>query len=469
MGMGEGKSESPGCVRDREMDDAIVAISTAMGRAAIGIVRLSGCRLEDIVYAIFLARRPGVNLKDRRVHLGTFVDSRGRTLDEGLLVWMPGPRSYTGEDVVECHCHGNPWILQRLMEEAIVAGARCAEPGEFTKRAFLNGRIDLIQADAVIQMINSDSEQSLLAARRLFAGELSGKINGIRDVLTGVLANLEVMIDFPEESSQARPMGELTRKVSEALALARELEKSARDGERARLGVRVVICGRPNVGKSSLFNGLLGYRRAIVAGTPGTTRDVVEGSLELEGLRVHLQDTAGLRDDADEVEAVGIGIAKESVDHADLVLAVFDGSRPRDHEDDGIVGYIGGRSKKWLGVLNKSDLGIDHSWFGELPKWHVLSAAKGDGLEALKVSVGQMLMGEKFGERLMVTSRWQKEILTEVVGNLERCLESMESGLTAEASAFEMYEALEGLEKMLGAGGREEVISKVFSEFCIGK
>jgi tRNA modification GTPase len=397
------------------------------------------------------------------------LDEQGQVLDEGLLLWMEGPNSYTGEDVVELHCHGNPWILERLVNVALVAGARAAEPGEFTKRAFLNGKMDLIQADAVIQLINASSERALRAARRLLSGQLSMQIEAVHGALVDVLKWVEMSIDFPEEEIEAATEEELLgslRSISDELS---RLVDSFRRGHRARGGARLVLCGRANVGKSSLFNRLLGYRRSIVADVPGTTRDVVEAWTELQGLALQLQDTAGVRETLDVLEEEGIGMTHEAIGAAELALVVVDGSVEETADDRRVLEAVQRSGVEWLGVANKADLGTLESWCRQPGVWVKVSSRQGRGFEELQSLIVERLVGAEMGEEVLLTSQWQKDILDGARANILRAIEVILSGLSPETTAFELYEALDRLDEVRGGRGREDVMDRVFAEFCLGK
>lgn len=449
--------------------EPIVAISTARARAAIGIVRLSGEGLEGILARVFRPRGKRVDLWDRHPHLGDFLGESGETLDEGLLLAMRGPRSFTGEDVVELHGHGNPWLLERLVNACIAAGARAAEPGEFTRRAYLNGRMDLIQADAVIQLIHASSERGLKAAQRLLSGELSRTLQDVQHRIIDVMKWVEMAIDFPEEDVDPASDGQLIGMLQELLGIVRRLIQSFRQGHRARAGARVVLCGRANVGKSSLFNQLLGFRRSIVADVPGTTRDVVDAELELEGMLVRVQDTAGLRETLDFLEEEGIGMTHEAIGGAELAILVVDGSEAPTRDDEAVLSTLARLTVEWIGVWNKADRGLHGAWSVIPGEWLSLSARSGEGLERLRELLVSRLVGREGGEGLLLTSRWQKEILERLVLNLEGAIRVIEAGMSPEATAFELYEALDRLDEVTGGNGREDVMNRVFAEFCLGK
>lgn len=455
--------------------DVIVALSTPRGRAALGVVRVSGPaeKVERVVSGVFRSRGKRLErveqLADRRPHLGEFLGEQGEVLDEGLLLWMRGPRSFTGEDVVELHGHGNPWLLERLVNAVLSAGARAAQPGEFTQRAYLNGRMDLIQADAVAQLIHASSERGLKAAQRLLSGELSERLQALRQRLVEVLKWVEMAIDFPEEDVDPASDERLLELLRRGMEEVEGLLKSYRQGQRARVGVRVVLCGRANVGKSSLFNALLGYRRSLVADVPGTTRDVVDAELELGGVLVKLHDTAGLRESVDVLESEGMGMTREVLGGAELAVWVVDGSRPPTGEDEEVAKVLSRVGVEWVGVKNKRDEGEVVGWEGFEGEWISVSAREREGLEQFREVLTRRLVGEGGEEGLLLTSRWQKEILERLVEHLSGAMRAIEHGMTPEVTAYELYASLDRLDEITGGQGREEVMNRVFADFCLGK
>ncbi len=450
---------------------AIVAISTPPGRGAIGIVRLSGLKLDHVVDRLFRPRqssRGGRGLKDRRFHVGEVLDGNGVSIDTGMLVWMCAPHSYTGEDVVELHCHGNPRILSAVVDAAIRAGARAAGPGEFTKRAFFNGKLDLVQAEAVAQVINADSERALLAARKLLAGELSERLETIHELILRSLSHLEAVINFPEDEVEVADMARVSEWLQDALARTHRLVEGYSCAARVRDGLRVAIFGRPNVGKSSLLNALTGRRRALVSPEPGTTRDIVESRLELGGMTMRFLDMAGVRGGTAGVEAEGIALAWQAVKSADLTLLVVDASARLDAEDAGIRTELDASGCAYLVVLNKCDLGVQCEWAedGAHPR---VSALLGTGLDGLKRRLAALVEEWDGGEGVMLMAQWQRDLLESVAGELAEGLQALRSGLSLDAVAFNLFEATKVLDGILGGDAREDVLEKVFSSFCIGK
>ncbi|HHW71403.1 MAG TPA: tRNA uridine-5-carboxymethylaminomethyl(34) synthesis GTPase MnmE, partial [Clostridiales bacterium] len=336
--------------------DTIVAISTPPGEGGIGIVRMSGEKSIDIIKEIFVlpSGKEISEIKDRYFYYGKIVDDAGEPLDEVLMVCMRGPRSYTREDIVEIHCHGGMIPIRKILELIISHGARLAEPGEFTKRAFLNGRLDLVQAEAVADLIRAKSDEAARSSLRQMEGSLSRKLKDIRERLLDLIAHIEVTIDYPEEDIDEIIGKEIAGVLDEVLSEMKRLIDSANTGKLIRQGIKTVIVGKPNVGKSSLLNALVRENRAIVTHIPGTTRDIIEEYISIRGIQVNIIDTAGIRETEDVVEKIGVERTKKSIDEADLIIAMFDASVPFEKEDEEILGRI--KDKKVLVIVNKTDL-----------------------------------------------------------------------------------------------------------------
>ncbi|MBI2361359.1 MAG: tRNA uridine-5-carboxymethylaminomethyl(34) synthesis GTPase MnmE, partial [Deltaproteobacteria bacterium] len=370
-------------------EDTIAAIATPLGEGGVAIVRISGPDAERIAREIFCrgGGRNG-NLRSHTLHHGIIRDPKtGATLDEVLLTLMRKPHSYTGEDVAEVHCHGGPFLVRQILELILRCGARHADPGEFTKRAFLNGRLDLAQAEGVLDLVRARTEAGMRLAVGQARGELSRWVGDLREELIGILVHVEAAIDFPEEEIEPLQRDELRAKVGALREKILKLIASYDWGKLFREGARVCIAGRPNVGKSSLLNALLGETRVIVAPSPGTTRDVIEESLNLGGLAAVLWDTAGIRSSEDPVERIGVDLSLRHVEQAEAVLVVLDGSEPATLEDGSVLDSVKG--KKGLIVVNKADLPLrlDLNWVAMVSAEKRLlrvSAKEGTGLEELK-------------------------------------------------------------------------------------
>lgn len=469
-----------------DLADTICAIATAAGEGGIGIVRLSGPDALGIAGRVVRLRSGKslssvsshtLNLADlvlpstvrRKGYDGTDLE-RG-VFDEALVVYMKTPRSFTAEDLVEVHSHGGPVVLALLCEACVHAGARMAAPGEFTKRAFLNGRLDLSQAEAVLDTIRAKSATGLRMAQRHLRGELAREVDGARAVLLGVLAHVEAGIDFVEEDITFVQREELARAIEKTASAVTKLEATARDGRVLREGARVVIVGRPNVGKSSLMNQLLKEDRAIVTPVPGTTRDVIEESIDLDGVVVRFVDTAGIRDTTDPVEQEGIRRTQSAWAEAGLVVVVIDGHSPLTDEDRQLVKAAAGST--YLIAVNKGDLpqGIE---MAELPSGTevlVISAKTGLGLERLKAAIRAQIVSPGFevSESLVVTNVRHRTALRRAQDSLAHASESVRTGLAGELVAMDLRVAADALGEITGTITTDDILEKIFSEFCIGK
>ncbi len=459
-------------------EDTIVAISTPIGTSAIGVVRVSGGKAVEIVSKYFRSRR-GKSLDSKKWGMlsGQFVDSDGSVIDEVIVLVMRAPNSYTGEDVVEIHAHGNILILRTIVEKLLVGGARIAEPGEFTRRAFLNGKMDLTQAEAVLDQITAKTRRALALSWSIYEGKLTRKISEYTEKLKTVLAWVEAEIDFVDEEIPA----DLWERTKENLRLLiedmKKLLSTADEGKILREGAVVVIAGKPNVGKSSLFNALLRKNRAIVSPYPGTTRDQIEEFVNIEEVPIRLVDTAGLRETFEPVEQEGIKRAWDALNTANVVLFVFDAS---DIGEADIQMFEKCRSniedeylyKKVIFVINKIDVKPDPilpAYFSEFPcKKVYTSAIKEVGIKDLeKVLLETLLRPESSYNDLVLFHEHQKHSLSKAVECVKRCIE--QENLGQELVAFELREALTALGEITGETTSEEILDIIFSSFCIGK
>ncbi|MEN3028312.1 MAG: tRNA uridine-5-carboxymethylaminomethyl(34) synthesis GTPase MnmE [Aquificaceae bacterium] len=449
-------------VKQRE---PIVAIATPFGESAIGVVRLSGLGVwERVREFVSLKAEP----KPRYAHLVKLRDHKGEILDEGVLIYYPSPKSYTGEDMLELFLHGNPLILRKALQLFISKGVRLAEPGEFTKRAFLNGKIDLLQAEAVADLIGARSERALSSAQRQLQGELSSYIKALRDKLLELLAYVEADIEFSEEDIPTLSRGQMLSLLKDVKAGIEKLLSTVRTGEFLRRGINLAIVGKPNVGKSSLFNALLGRERAIVTPIPGTTRDFLQENLTLEGVPVNLIDTAGIRHAEDPVERIGVERSLEKLRNADLVLFVVDGSRPPEEADLHVYTLVKGLEH--MVVANKADLGLCEEVLKTFPEARSVSALKGEGIEKLKESLLERL-GLHLTDSLQVYLSVRHE---DLLKKSQEVLKSVINRLTAEEVfpeilMLDLREALSYLEEIIGVVSTEELLGSIFSRFCIGK
>lgn len=455
-------------------EDTITAIATPSGEGGVGIIRLSGPDAERIAATVFV-RSQGKNgkLKSRRLYHGTIREPKTeKVLDEVLLTVMRKPQSYTGEDVVEVHCHGGVFVVRRVLALMLSQGARHAEPGEFTKRAFLNGRLDLAQAEAVLDLIVARTEKGADLALRQIKGELSSWVGDLREELLDILAQVEAAIDFPEEEIDLLDRPGLIAKV---YAIREKITLISSTYEWSRLireGAKVCICGRPNVGKSSLLNALLGEERVIVTPIPGTTRDVIEESINLDGLPVVLWDTAGIRDAADEVEQIGVNLSLQHIDKADAVIAVLDGSTSLTEEDIAFLRSL--TTKKSVIVINKCDLEqrVDYAQLQRLiegKNFIEVSAARGNGIPKFKRVLRKVILDTDVEPSFAITNLRHKTALVCGERALGEAALSLAQMRPSELVSVNLQQAKENLEEVIGSVGNEDVLERIFSKFCIGK
>ncbi len=456
-------------------EDTIAAAATPAGFGAIGIIRISGPDSEAIADKIFKPRSRTSRLKSHKLHHGQILAAdSGRVLDEVLAVIMRKPSSYTGEDVVEIHCHGNPVIVQAIFSEVLKAGARPAEPGEFTKRAFLNNRMDLSQAEAVIDIINARTEESAALAMSHLGGAFKRKVDSFREAITGILSEIEVSLDFSDEVEGGPKSTNLLGRIQAVTHDINNLLSTYTEGKAYRQGVNLVIAGRTNVGKSSLLNRLLGEKRAIVTAIPGTTRDFIEEYISIEGIPVKITDTAGIRATNDAIEKKGIDLVWERVSQADAVVLVFDGSEEITPEDREILDKIEG--KKIIPVINKTDL--KHKMEeGEVlsllpdykPLW--ISAKFGEGINELKKAVHASLLSENIKDQqdLLVTNLRHKLALESTAYFMGQASYGIVTNRYPETVAFDLRDALDSLEQISGKTTTEDILTNIFATFCIGK
>jgi tRNA modification GTPase len=451
--------------------DTICAVSTAPGEGGIGIIRVSGRDAVLIASGIFRPAAesgpaPGAS---HTLRYGHIVDpATGGLVDEVLMSVMRAPATYTREDVVEINCHGGMVPLWRTMELLVAAGARQAEAGEFTKRAFLNGRIDLAQAEAVMDIIRAKTDLALRAASEQLQGGLSAEISALRDRLVSIIASVEAEIDFPEDVD-----GESGKKLGEGVSRAVEeidgLLSSASFGRILRDGFATAIVGRPNVGKSSLLNALLRQDRAIVTEVPGTTRDVLEEYVNVAGVPLRILDTAGIRHSHDVVEQEGIRRSLAAIGSADIVLVVLDGSQPLMPEDRLVLDKVAG--KKAIAVINKSDLPQKLEANGQPAERVAVSCRTGAGLGDLRRSIADMVKKGTVTSRehVWVVNQRHKAALEQAKESLQRALKAITSGLSPEFTAVDLRGALDSLGLIIGATYTEDILERIFNDFCIGK
>ena len=453
--------------------DTIVAISTAPGSSGIGIVRLSGKNSFSIVDKIFKPKNGG-DIKGYTIKYGNIIDENKNIIDEVLVSYFIGPKSYTSENMCEINTHGNNIILKQILDLCIKNGAKIAEPGEFTKRAFLNGRIDLSQAESVIDLINSKSEKEKQSAINQLEGYLSIEINKIKKNILDIMADIEASIDYPEYDIEEATNKEVLEKANKICIMLEKLEKSFDTGKILRDGVNVAIVGKPNAGKSSLLNAMLKEERAIVTDVEGTTRDTIEEFVTIEGILFKIIDTAGIRNSEDKIEKIGIDKSKKALKEADLVIAIFDSTKELSTEDIEILNVI--KNKTAIILLNKSDLKDnklkENTNIIDSKKDIIeISALKREGLEELYKKMVELFRIEDIQteNNSIITNIRHKESISNAKKSILKINETINSGMPIDITAIYFKEAIEELNKITGENVTEDIINEIFSKFCLGK
>ncbi len=457
------------------LTDTICAIATGMGNAGIGIIRISGSEAINIASKVFKPANDKKVVKTMKSYTAAFggVYDGDNMIDEGILLLMKGPHTYTCEDVCELQCHGGVHVLKEVMEAVIKAGARIAEPGEFTKRAFLNGRIDMSQAESVMDIINAKNDFAVKSSLVQLKGELKDRITEMRDTILYNTAFIESALDDPEHYSLEGYPQKLRVIVDNMVDNVDKLLATYDNGRVLKEGIKTVIAGKPNAGKSSLLNLLLGEDRAIVTEIEGTTRDTLEEVVNINGIILNIVDTAGIRSTDDVVEKIGVDKALKNVDNADLILYIVDGSKPLDDNDSQIISHIKGRNV--ITVINKSDLDVvvDKLLISqELPGDIIeISAKYGDGKEELynilndKFFSGQL----QYNDELYITNSRHKDELIKTRESLSKVIESIDMGMEEDFFSIDLLDAYEHLGMILGKTMRDDLADKIFAEFCMGK
>ena len=447
--------------------DTIVAISTPLGRGGLGIVRLSGPESRSVAEQILWFSHAAPRWQSWRSERAELVDHSGASVDQVVVTFFEQPRSYTAEDVVEIACHGAPVVLRFCLERAVGAGARLAEPGEFTLRAYLNGRIDLPQAEAVRELIDATTLYQARVAAQQMEGSVSRRIRPVKEQFVELISLLEAGIDFAEDDISVAPAEEITRRIDPVHQALTNLAGSFEAGRLVFQGFTLAIAGRPNVGKSSLFNRLLQQDRAIVTDIPGTTRDTVSEAISLEGIPVRLVDTAGIRQGQDVIESLGIERSYQAMADADLTLLILDGSSELTADDRELLAKLQGRRP--LVVANKSDL--PQRFHGMPDDLISVSAVTGDGIPALKEAILQRLApgGLALPEDGSITNIRHVALLRESIEALENAGRAVEFGIPHEMILLDLYAALRPLDAITGATTADDILNRIFATFCIGK
>ncbi|MBF0634211.1 MAG: tRNA uridine-5-carboxymethylaminomethyl(34) synthesis GTPase MnmE [Nitrospinae bacterium] len=461
--------------------ETIAAISTAIGEGGLSMVRLSGVDAIKVASEIYRTPKGGRKQRfaPRHATLGHAVDETGARIDEIIITVMESPRTYTREDIAEITCHGGPVVVKKILSRVLALGARMAQPGEFSKRAFLNGRIDLLQAEAIIDMIRARSEKGWKTAFSQLDGRLSQRLSHIENELLNVMADLEASIDFPEEEIEIARDDVVTAKMGALKTSIEEMIASYGIGRIYREGISVAIIGRPNVGKSSLMNALLERERVIVTPHPGTTRDTVEETLQIEGISVKIIDTAGLRQTEDMAEQLGVERSIQAGRESDVALFVFDGSEPLTEEDRNLITQVGGTAdlagRDIIPVINKSDRGRiaeENEIIRIVGREPIrISAKTGEGLAELREKMVERIesKGELAGDGPPLTRERHLEQLRKMADSVERAIVALDRGMSREFVAADLADAKESLEELTGKVVSEQVLDKIFNEFCIGK
>lgn len=446
------------------MNETIAAVATPFGQGALAVIRLSGAEALPVAGQA-LGRAPE-GLEERHAHRAKVHAEDGMVLDDVVVTVFRGPRSYTGEDVVEISCHGGVLVVQRLLERLLECGARSAEAGEFTQRAFLNGKLDLTQAEAVMDVISAQTELALRAAQHQLGGRIGVETEILRGELLEIVAHVEAHIDFPEEDIDPDTEAGLIGRLEGVKGRIDGLLATAEQGRILREGARTVICGEPNVGKSSLLNVLLGYERAIVSEMAGTTRDTVEEVVNIRGIPVRLIDTAGMRESMDEIEQRGVERTKQHLAEADLVLEVVDTSR----EKGTLLSSRNRENRHHLLVLNKSDLGTHPDWNQE-GKGVAISCREGTGMDALGEAIGDQLSlgAASWGQEAVAVNARHQDCLRRAEKALSAAREQLSAGESPEFAAVDLRIALDAIGEVAGKVETEELLGEIFGRFCIGK
>lgn len=451
-------------------EETIANIVTPLIESGVGIIRISGSRAFAIIDKMFTNKSQGfINKESHKAFLGTLHDREGKILDEALVLLFKGPRSFTGEDTVEIHCHGNPFILKETLKEIVALGARKSQPGEFTRQAFLNGKLDLTQSEAILDTIEAGNRKALEMSLNQLEGSLSHKIGTLKEELINMTAYLEASIDFPDDELDFTYTTEvLKERTSHILVEINKLLSTYKQGKIIKEGIMTVMIGRPNVGKSSLLNRLLGEERAIITSLPGTTRDAIEEKINIGDLILNIVDTAGFRETEDMIEKIGIKKTYEYINLAQLVIFLADATEGLGAEDKEMLEHLRAHKKDHLIVMNKADL-TDKRAMEEDDDIIYISAKEGTGIEELKDRIRNIYINEGMEDYLISNLRYY-ESLVKAKEALDTFLSSQESGIvTADCLVIDLKDAYLALASITGDDYTEDLLDNIFSKFCIGK
>lgn len=452
--------------------DTIAAISTPKGEGGIGIIRISGDKSFEILSKIFNTKNPNKDLGFYKFNYG-FIHDKGKIIDEVMIVRMKAPKTYTCEDVVEINCHGGYFVTEKVLELVLKNGARHAEKGEFTKRAFMNGRIDLSQAEAVMDLIHGKTEKSISLSLDQLRGDLKNKINNFKKSLLDVTAHVNVVLDYPEEGIDDPLPENLRKNLEKVYEEANLLIESYGKGKKIKEGIKTVIVGKPNVGKSTLLNSLLREERAIVTHIPGTTRDIIEEIINIKGIPLVLTDTAGIRKTDDIVENIGVEKSKQLIEKADLILLVLDASEKLEKEDMEVIEKIKENNKKTIVLLNKIDLErkLDLSSYN-LENIVEISAKDNIGIEEMEDKIYSYIVEEDVentSEKLIITNIRHKTALEKTKEAVKNIFETIDTGMPMDLISVDLKEALDSLSEITGEISSEDILEHIFGNFCVGK
>lgn len=453
------------------MNTTIAALSTAPQAAGIHVIRMSGDSAIEILTKIFKPAKNIETFEHARMYYGHVMDN-GVALDEVYAVSFYQPVSYTGENVVEIQCHGSSVLSKEILSLLLKNGAVPAEPGEFTKRAYLNGKMDLIQAESVMDLLNASGSAAAKNAFEQLSGVLSQKIDELKEIFVFVMANIDVDIDFPEADVEVVDRNMLVSKLREAKDIVRSMLSTVAEGRILKDGIRAAICGLPNAGKSSLLNCIIGQERAIVTEIPGTTRDIIEESFIIDGVKVRLFDTAGLRDTDDKIESIGIERTKNAVDDSDLVIVMIDGTTSQINED--VVSLLDmTKSKKRIIAVNKADLDVNEEFLQQLGEYSddymIISAQNGTGIDELKRRIYDLALGDVTGETTCITNARQIYCLRQCDAALDAAFDDLERDMPLDIVGINIREAYQDILELVGETISDEITDKIFMSFCLGK